>query len=307
MSLGLLFPGQGTQHPAMLSWLEQVDPLPAALLQMASVLGDNWRKRLPDAAWSGDNRVAQSLLTGISLAAWQVLAPLLPAPTAVAGYSVGELAAFSAAGVFSAELALGLAAQRAATMAACVAGVDTGLLALSGAPAGWADSLCQRLGLALAIRLGEDRCIVGGPAVALVAAERAAAAAGIHSNRLAVALASHTPWLAPGVAVLAERLAGVPFARPQTVLVCNFTGTALRREGELRQALAGQIARTVPWDRCMDTLAERGVRCVLEVGPGNSLSRLWQGRHPTIPARSADEFGSPQAAANWVRAALAPS
>ena len=306
MSLGLLFPGQGTQHPTLLPWLSQASPQPAALRQLASVLGENWRERLADAAWSADNRVAQSLLTGVSLAAWQVLAPLLPAPAAVAGYSVGELAAFSVAGVFSAEQALGLAAQRAAVMAACVAGLDTGLLSLSGAPAGWTDSLCQRLGLVLAIRLGPDRCIVGGPVAALGAAEQAAAAAGIHRQRLAVALASHTPWLAPGVAPLAKLLAALPFARPQAVLVCNFSGTALRREAELRQALAGQIARTVPWDRCMDTLAERGVRCVLEVGPGSSLSRLWQGRHPTIPARSADEFGSPQAVAAWVRAALAP-
>ena len=306
MSLGLLFPGQGTQHPAMLPWLTPAGPKPVALRQMASLLGDDWRERLHDPAWSGDNRVAQTLLTGISLAAWQVLAPLLPAPAAMAGYSVGELAAFSAAGVFSAEAALNLAGQRAAIMAACVLGVETGLLSLSGAPVGWADALCQRLGLAVAIRLGPDRCIVGGPAAGLDAAARAAAAAGIHSNRLAVALASHTPWLAPGVAPWAEHLAALPFERPQGVLVCNFSGTALRRADELRQALAGQIARTVPWDHCMDTLAERGVRCVLEVGPGSSLSRLWQGRHPAIPARSADEFGSALAVADWVRAALAP-
>ena len=305
MTLGLLFPGQGTQHPAMLPWLGPTGSQPAALRQMASVLGDDWRQRLPDAAWSVDNRVAQTLLTGISLAAWQVLAPLLPAPAAVAGYSVGELAAFSVAGVFSAEQAVALADQRAAIMAACVVGHATGLLSLSGTPAGWAASLCQRLGLALAIRLGEDRCIIGGPTVALGIAEQAAAAAGVHSSRLAVALASHTPWLAPGAPSLAEVLAAVPFARPNAVLVCNFSGTALRRERDLRQALAGQIARTVLWDSCMDTLAERGVRCVLEVGPGSSLSRLWQGRHPAIPARSADEFGSPQAVAAWVAAALA--
>ena len=100
---------------------------------------------------------------------------------------------------------------------------------------------------------------------------------------------------------------GVPFARPQTVLVCNFTGAALRQVDGLRQAPAGQIARTVPRDRCMDTSAEPGGRCVLEVGPGSSLSRLWQGRHPSISARAADEFGSRQAVDAGVRSALAPS
>jgi [acyl-carrier-protein] S-malonyltransferase len=74
----------------------------------------------------------------------------------------------------------------------------------------------------------------------------------------------------------------------------------VRHVTDLRRALAQQIATTVLWDRCMDTMAERGVRCVLEVGPGSALSRLWQARHPDIPARSIDEFEQPAGVARWV-------
>jgi [acyl-carrier-protein] S-malonyltransferase len=50
----------------------------------------------------------------------------------------------------------------------------------------------------------------------------------------------------------------------------------------------------------MDAIAERRVRRVLELGPGTTLARLWNARHPAIPARAIDEFRSPAAAARWV-------
>ena len=304
MTLGLLFPGQGTQHAGMLPWLGHgCAPLPALALLEAQ-LGADWRQRLADSTWATRNEVAQTLLTGLSLAAWQQLQPLLPAPAVVAGYSVGELAAFSAAGVFGADDALVLARLRARVMDDCVAGQPTGLLSISGAPPGSIEALCHRHALAVAIRIGADRAIVGGLRSALQAAEDEASAAGATCTRLAVSIASHTPWMAAGVPRLAEALAALPFERPRVALVCNHTGSTLRTVDTLRQALAAQIAQTVPWDRCMDTVAERRVRCVLEVGPGNTLARMWNARHPAIPARSVDEFQAPDAAARWVHEAL---
>jgi [acyl-carrier-protein] S-malonyltransferase len=54
----------------------------------------------------------------------------------------------------------------------------------------------------------------------------------------------------------------------------------------------------------MDCIAERGVRCVLEVGPGAALAAMWRERHPGIPARSVDEFQSPDGVALWVQRQL---
>ena len=80
----------------------------------------------------------------------------------MAGYSVGELAAFAAACVFDAATALHLAERRAACMDAAAATVRTGLMGLSGrGPADLSD-LCQRFDLDVAIRLGPDSAIVGG-------------------------------------------------------------------------------------------------------------------------------------------------
>lgn len=298
MALALLFPGQGAQHPQMLPWLEAQPEAEATLAALAAHLGADWRARLDDPAWLHANPVAQQLLTGMGIAAWRVLAPRLPRPAVVAGYSVGELAAFAVAGVFDTTTALDLAAARAQAMDESVAGLHTGLLAVQGPHAlALAESAA---GLSVAIRIGAQRAIVGGPAATLDAAATAWSDAGLRCTRLPIGVASHTPAMAAAATAFAARLAQVTLRPAQLPVVCNFSGTASRAVTQLADALARQIASTVRWDDCMDSVAERGVTCVLELGPGATLAAMWRERHPAIPARSVDEFQGPEGVLRWV-------
>jgi [acyl-carrier-protein] S-malonyltransferase len=207
------------------------------------------------------------------------------------------------AGVFDASTALALARDRAEAMQRSVAGRDTGLLSVQGAARSIAHA-CRQHGLAVAIRLAADRVVLGGASDALDAAQASLTDEGARCTRLAVRIASHTPRMAPAAAAFAVRLQTVTFGAPLAALVCNASGATERRPEALKQVLAEQIARTVPWDDCMDAVAERRVRCVLEVGPGTTLTKLWNERHPDIPARSVDEFRSPLTVAQWVRQSL---
>jgi len=298
--LALLFPGQGTQHPGMLPWLDEEAEAQPLLQALVAMLGADWRARLAEAEWASANAVAQPLLVGLELAAWHCLAPRLLAPIVVAGYSVGELAAFVAAGVLDPMEALRLARVRAECMDRAVAGLPTGLLAIGDLPLAAIEAWCARHGLALAIRLGADRAIVGGPTASLAAAADDPAVAGCKLTPIAARVASHTPWMQAAAAEFAQALSAVPFAAPRASVVCDFTGATSRRPAELQRCLAAQIASPIPWDSCMESVAERQVRCVLEVGPGTTLATLWRGAYPEIPVRSVDEFRSAAAAAEWV-------
>lgn len=300
MSLALLFPGQGVQHRAMLPWLD-THPLAAdTLASMAEHIGSDWRERLTDDAWSRSNAVAQCLLVGVSLAAFRVVAAKLPRPAAMAGYSVGELAACGAAGVFGDFEALQLARRRAAVMDASAAAVEGSLLAANGVAHHVVDEVCARFGVWIAIRIGVDRCVLGGPLGALAAATPVLLDAGADVVSLRVAIAAHTPMMASASDAFATIVAPLPWRNADVVLASNIDGRGRRDASSLKTALAQQIANTVRWDRCLDTIAERGPRCVLEVGPGSSLSRMWSARHPEVPARSVDEFQSADAVAEWV-------
>ena len=301
MSVALLFPGQGTQHDGMLAWLESEPAAAPALAGMASRLGADWRARLGDLSWAQSNAIAQPLVTGASLAAWSALAEGLPRVVAVAGYSVGELAACVAAGMLDVDDALSLSLRRVAAMDACAAeGAQAGLLGVSDADPADVAAVCASGALEVAIRTGVRRCVIGGELPALEAAARQLAALGAKATLLGVRVASHTRAMRAAVPALAQALAGVQWRAPRVAWVAGITGAVVRDPAEVRRVLAEQVATPVRWDACMDAVAERRPRAVLEVGPGTTLARLWRERHPAVPARSCDEFATAAQVLDWV-------
>jgi len=303
MTVALLFPGQGTQHEDMLPWLEEDAAARAVLSVMSGVLGTDWRARLADAEWSRKNAVAQPLVTGTSLAAWSALAGRLPRVVAVAGYSVGELGSCAAAGMLSVDAAMGLAVKRAAAMDACPDAAAGGLLGVTNASPGELAAVMAQYGLELAIRTGDQRCILGGHRSELALAAGRLAAHGAKTTLLCVSVASHTRAMRAAVPVLAEALAQAHWRPARSPWVAGITGHVVRDLHEVQRVLAEQVATTVRWDACMDAVSERRPDAVLEVGAGTTLTRLWRERHPAIPARSCDEFSRPAQIMDWLESA----
>jgi [acyl-carrier-protein] S-malonyltransferase len=97
----------------------------------------------------------------------------------------------------------------------------------------------------------------------------------------------------------ARTLSGLRFDAPRTALFGNALDRVVDAAGA-RKALSAQIASTVRWDECMENIHARRPACVLEIGPGQALARMWNEHHRDIPARSCDEFRSVAGIAKWV-------
>ena len=297
MGFAIVFSGQGMQHAAMLPWLAE----DALVEQTCRALGiDDWRDRLDDPIWASRNVNAQTLLTGLDLAGWTQLSSSLNPPAAVAGYSVGELASFAAAGVFDASTALALAGTRARAMDRCAEAAPGGLLAVSGMGRVQIERLCAESGCAIAIDNDSHAVVLGGTLEAVQMAERTVLAAGASATRLKVNVASHTPWMQDAADEFALTLSTLPLRAPRAPLFSN-TGDRISSSRQAASALALQMAHTVRWSGCMDHIHMRRVGCVLEIGPGAALARMWNHRFPDVPARSVDEFRSQSAIVDWVK------
>lgn len=264
----------------------------------------DWRAAIGDQDWAGRNDHAQVLLTGLALAAWQSLAGTLGRPGAVAGYSVGELAACAVAGVFDPVTALSLARHRAEVMDACAAQAPGGLLGVSGIPLdrvhACIDAHRPVLPLHVAVRHAPFMVVLGGADAALVDAMQSLTAQGARCTRLKVAVASHTPAMRAASTSVAEWLAQGSLGSP-VVPLFSCTGERVASGAAAARALAAQISTTVLWDDCLENVRARQVACVLEVGPGASLASMWNQRFPDVPARSVDEFEDKSAIVDWVR------
>lgn len=168
-------------------------------MPLQAILADN------DALFS--NRMAQPLIVASTIATWDALKQDVPAPALVAGYSIGEVAAYGIAGALNSADTVALAALRARLMDACV---DTTskqvLVAVSSLASRSASAVLQQCGFYLAIETGEDTFIAGGLAHALPQLQSLIANAGGHVTVLLVGIASHTPFMASAVAPLADAL-----------------------------------------------------------------------------------------------------
>jgi [acyl-carrier-protein] S-malonyltransferase len=249
------------------------------------------------------NAEAQPLVCLAELATWAALREAVPSPRVVAGYSLGELAAYGCAGALSPEDTVTLAVERAALMDAA-APDGAGLVALRGLPLAQAAALARACGAEVAIVNGPDHCVVGGAADAIGEVERRAAGQGATAVRLPIGVPAHTSLLAAAVEPFAGALARSPLAAPSVPVLAGVSNVLVRSRTEAIAALSEQLAKTIRWERCLDIAAELGCTVFLDLGPGSALARMASEALPGAAVRSVVEFRTLDGVARWVGAAL---
>jgi len=267
-------PGQGAQTPGFLApWLEV--PGVAERLGAASELAGCDLIRYgttADADEIRDTAIAQPLLVAAALAAAGALAGGMHAD-AVAGHSVGELAAGVLAGVLSADDAMRLVRVRGAAMAAASAVQPTGMTAVLGGDEETVLAAIARHGLTPA-NINAAGQVVAAGAIADLAAFAADPPAGARLRPLQVAGAFHTRYMAPAVAALRFAAAEVAVSDPHLTLLCNADGAAVTTGKEWLERIVAQVAAPVRWDLCLRTMADLGVTAVIELPPAGTLTGL---------------------------------
>ncbi|GAA0271809.1 ACP S-malonyltransferase [Actinomadura nitritigenes] len=225
-----------------------------------------------DAEEIRDTAVAQPLLVAAALAAHEVLYEDA-APGAVAGHSVGELAAAAIAGVLTPEAALVLVRERGRAMAEAAAVTETGMTAVLGGDAEEVLAAIDKHGLTPANVNGAGQVVAAGTTEQLTAfADEPPAGARLRA--LSVAGAFHTAHMAPAVDTLRRLAPGAPVADPRTKLLQNRDGAVVASGRDFVGRLVEQVSAPVRWDACMATMREIGVTGIIELPPAGTLVGL---------------------------------
>jgi len=274
--LVIVAPGQGAQSPGFLEpWLEDPD-FTDRLNWLSAVSGLDLAHygTVADTEAIRDTAVAQPLLVASGLLAALALFPH-PADAysrigAVAGHSVGEIAAASGAGVVTAEQAMVFVRERGRAMAAASAKTPTGMTAVLGGDRDDVLATLDRHSLTPANDNGAGQIVAAGTIEQL----QALSDDGPDKARLiplSVAGAFHTEHMQPAVTRLTRLARAMTTRDTRTRLISNRDGQVIHDGREVLTRLVTQVRNPVRWDLCMQSMSDLGVTGIVEMPPAGTL------------------------------------
>ncbi len=275
MKIGFLFPGQGTDLWHSCQEMAEHKPGIRDLLTLAArsvaldlpALFERAGRRLEA------TEVFQPVLTALVLGIAQELVATRIRPSLVAGHSLGEIAAWSAAGGIGPAKAIELAALRGRLMAGQAAQKPGGMLALIN---------CDRDSVEAALALGQTHgsvqlAAINAPDEWVLSGDQTAlrSIAAVHQSvSLATAGQWHGQAMAGAVEELRQAMKQVPQSPPSAVLVTNRSGQAVENPEQIPDLLAEQLVHPVHWAKTMQNMAQAGVSDLITIGPGKVLRGL---------------------------------
>jgi len=282
-----VFPGQGSQEVGMGADLVKTFPEAEATFALADkVLGF----ALSQLCFSGPAEVlndtlnTQPALYVMGIALLQVLDAAFQdklRPAFVAGHSLGEFTALTAAGALSFTDGLRLVRERGRLMNLASQRTPGAMAAVLGLEADAIRAICAEASAQTGqpLVLANDNCpgqlVISGDKATLdlalpLAMERGAKRA----VPLVVSVASHSPLMQSIAAEFRQAVESTPFAAPAIAVIGNVSAAPLQTVNEIRAELSAQLTSTVRWTETVQLMLARGVDTFVELGPKDVLTGL---------------------------------
>ncbi|MFI6414763.1 SDR family NAD(P)-dependent oxidoreductase [Streptomyces sp. NPDC050585] len=281
-----LYPGQGAGTPGMAAEPYAREPAFRDALDRCLDALRPWtdaplRALLLDPGHPGSldrTETAQPALFAVAYALTEWWAALGVRPAAVAGHSVGELAAACAAGVFTLPDAARLVVRRGALMGGMPEGAmlavplpEAELRALIADSGPWPGDGAAPGVPAIAAVNAPDRTVAAGTPGAVARLTELLAARGVPARRLPVRHAFHTRHADGLLDDFAALVAATPARTPSVPVISSLTGRPLTAEEAASPAYwARQLRQPVRFADALRALPDGLV--LLEAGPGTALT-----------------------------------
>lgn len=281
--IAFVFPGQGAQSVGMgRDAYEQHESSRRIFEQADNALG----YKLTDLIFNGPEKElkrtfhTQPALLTASFALCEAFRTRGVTPDYVAGHSLGEYSALTAAGVLSFTDAVRTVRARGRFMEEAVPDGQGSMAAVLGSEREALGTLCADITAHIGIvELANVNCpgqiVVSGSAAGVQAvAERGKEAGAKRVIPLEVSGPFHSSLMQPAAERLKEELAEVAMSRANVPVIANVNAEPVTEAEHIRRLLVEQVVSPVLWEDCVRKLQKLGVNTFIEIGPGNVLAGL---------------------------------
>lgn len=281
MSVAFVFPGQGSQSVGML------DDLAAShsnfherLAQASDTLGLDLYSIVKNGPEESLNQteITQPALLTISVALYEAwVADGGSVATAMAGHSLGEYSALTAAGALDFDAAVRLVHARGKLMQSAVPLGEGAMAAVLGLEDDQISGLCDRVEevVSPANYNSPGQVVIAGVASAVArVAELAKEAGARRVVMLDVSVPSHCELMTPAAEGVEQLLREASFNAPTIPVYQNFDGEPANTTEEIREKLVSQLSHPVKWATCVNSIVRDGTNTMVECGPGKVLTGL---------------------------------
>ncbi len=265
-----VFAGQGAQYEGMGKDLYEHSTVARHWMECANeVLG----YRLTDVMFEGSAEdLKQTRITQPALFVHGVVKTFVLGldfqPDAVAGHSLGEFSALTAAGALSFEDGLRLVQQRAFAMQKACEAIEGTMAAVLGLADEVVESICAEVEEVVvpANYNCPGQLVISGTRAGVEAAAAKCAEAGGRVTMLAVGGAFHSPLMQPAQEELEAAIAATPFTTPKCPVYQNVDALAETDPEQIKTKLIRQLTAPVRWTQIMQHFIRDGYTEMIEAG-----------------------------------------
>lgn len=282
MKLAFVFPGQGSQTVGMLDSFAENEVVQKALKTANEALGEDLAEMIHTGPAESLNMTVntQPAMLTASVALYQAwLALGGKKPEVMAGHSLGEYSALTAAGVFDLADAVKLVRFRAKVMQEAVPVGQGGMAAIIGLSDEAVAKACSDAaahGVVEPVNFNSPGQVViaGEKAAVEKACELAKAEGAKRALVLPVSAPFHSSLMKPASVALQAKLNETAMNVPQIDVIANVDVKVHHDKDAIVAALAAQAAGAVQWVKTIQAFKEMGVTHIVECGPGRVLAGL---------------------------------
>ena len=227
---------------------------------------------------------AQPALMAVSIAVIRILEkdggkPLSSLASHVAGHSLGEYSALTAAGALQLSDTARLLKLRGQSMQKAVPVGEGAMAALLGIELEPAQEACKEAAQGEIVTVANDngggQVVVSGHKAAVERCIETAKPRGAKRGMLLpVSAPFHCPLMQPAADAMQRALETVTLSTPRVPLVANVLAAEITEPNAIKQRLVEQVTGLVRWRESVQYMKSQGVEALVECGSGKVLSGL---------------------------------